>query len=59
MTLVLSRRKSEKITLLCKNVPIEVVVVEIRGDKVRLGFDAPKHVEIFRNEILAKGEDDD
>ena len=47
--LVLSRRKSESI-IIGENV-IEVMIVEIRGDKVRLGITAPKDVPVHRKEI--------
>jgi len=30
---------------------IELTVVEVRGDQVRLGVEAPKHVSIHRKEI--------
>ena len=30
---------------------IKVMVVEIRGDKVRLGIEAPKEVEVHRREV--------
>ena len=30
---------------------IELVVVEVRGDQVRLGVEAPKHVSIHRKEV--------
>lgn len=46
--LVLSRKKNESIVI---NDSITVVVVEIRGDKVRLGIDAPKDVSVHRKEI--------
>ena len=46
--LVLSRKKNESIII---NDNIIVTVVEIRGDKVRLGFDAPKDVPIHRREV--------
>ena len=46
--LVLSRKKNESIVI---NNDITVVVVEIRGDKVRLGVEAPKEVPVFRSEI--------
>ena len=46
--LVLSRKKGESIII---NDNIVVTVVDIRGDKVRLGFDAPKDVPIFRSEV--------
>ena len=46
--LVLSRKIGERI-IINKNIVLEVV--EIRGDKVRLGIIAPKEVPIFREEI--------
>ena len=45
--LVLSRKKNESIII---NDNITIVVVEIRGDKVRLGIEAPKEVPVHRNE---------
>ncbi len=30
---------------------IELTVVEVRGDQVRLGIDAPKHVSVHRKEV--------
>jgi len=46
--LVLSRKKNESIVI---NDDIRVVVVEIRGDKVRLGIEAPKEVPVHRREV--------
>jgi len=46
--LVLSRKKNESIII---NDHITVTVVEIRGDKVRLGIDAPKDVTVHRREV--------
>ncbi len=46
--LVLSRKKNESIII---NDDITIVVVEIRGDKVRLGVDAPKEVPVHRQEV--------
>ena len=46
--LVLSRKKNESIII---NDQITVTVVEIRGDKVRLGIDAPKDVSVHRREV--------
>ncbi len=46
--LVLSRKKNESIVI---NHDITVVVVEIRGDKVRLGVEAPKEVPVHRKEV--------
>ncbi len=46
--LVLSRKKNEAIRI---NNDIVITVVEIRGDKVRLGIDAPKDVAVHRQEV--------
>jgi carbon storage regulator len=46
--LVLSRKKNESIII---NDHITVTVVEIRGDKVRLGIEAPKDVTVHRREV--------
>ena len=46
--LVLSRKKNESIVI---NDDITVVVVEIRGDKVRLGVEAPKEIPVHRPEV--------
>ncbi|MGE3315175.1 MAG: carbon storage regulator CsrA [Planctomycetaceae bacterium] len=48
--LVLSRKKNESIVI---DGNIVITVVEIRGDKVRLGINAPKEVPIHRSEIHA------
>jgi carbon storage regulator len=46
--LVLSRKKDESIII---NDHIRVTVVEIRGDKVRLGIEAPKEITVHRREV--------
>jgi len=46
--LVLTRKKDESILI---NGDIEIVVVEIKGDKVKLGIEAPPHISIFRKEV--------
>ena len=46
--LVLSRKKNESIII---NDNITVTVIEIRGDKVRLGIEAPKDVSVHRREV--------
>jgi len=46
--LVLSRKKNESIVI---NNDIVITVVEIRGDKVRLGIVAPKDVPVHREEV--------
>lgn len=46
--LVLSRKINETIII---NDNIVITVVDIRGDKVRLGIDAPKDVPVHRKEV--------
>ena len=46
--LVLSRKKNESIVI---NNDITIVVVDIRGDKVRLGIEAPKEIPVHRREV--------
>ncbi|MDR0335713.1 MAG: carbon storage regulator CsrA [Planctomycetaceae bacterium] len=46
--LVLSRKTDESVVI---NDNITIVVVEIRGNKVRLGIEAPKDISIHRKEI--------
>jgi carbon storage regulator len=46
--LVLSRKKNESIVI---NDDITIVVVEVRGDKVRLGVEAPPEVPVHRQEV--------
>ena len=46
--LVLSRKQGERIIV---DDCVEITVVEVRGGKVRLGFRAPDHVAIHRQEI--------
>ncbi len=49
--LVLTRRVNEKI-LIGDN--IVVTVLEVRGDQVRLGIDAPRDVRVFREEVVLR-----
>lgn len=46
--LVLSRKKNESIVI---DDRIKILVVDIRGDKVRLGIEAPKEVPVHRQEV--------
>lgn len=46
--LVLSRKKNESIVI---NNDIVITVVEVRGDKVRLGIVAPRDVAVHREEV--------
>lgn len=47
--LVLSRKRDEQIVI---NGNIIITVVEIRGDKVRLGIEAPGSVPVHRREVF-------
>jgi carbon storage regulator len=46
--LVLSRQKDESIMI---GDDIKVTVVDVRGDKVRLGIEAPREVSVHRIEV--------
>ncbi len=46
--LVLSRQRDETIVI---GDDIEITIVDIRGEKVRLGINAPPHVPVHRKEV--------
>ncbi len=46
--LALSRRKNEAIVI---NNNIEITVLDIRGDQIKLGISAPKEIPIYRKEV--------
>ncbi len=46
--LVLSRQRDETIMI---GDDVEITVVDIRGDKVRLGITAPRHIQVHRKEV--------
>ncbi len=46
--LVLSRQRDETIMI---GDEIEITIVDIRGDKVRLGINAPREVQVHRKEV--------
>ena len=46
--LALTRKKGEALVL---NNDIEITVLEIKGDQVKLGIQAPKEVPVYRKEI--------
>ena len=54
--LTLGRRAQQSVLIRCGDVTIEVVMVEIRGDRARLAFSAPRDVEILRAELEGKAE---
>ena len=47
--LILSRKINEKIMI---GEDISISIIEIRGDQVRIGVDAPKTVKVFRREVF-------
>ncbi|HIE98372.1 MAG TPA: carbon storage regulator [Planctomycetes bacterium] len=47
--LVLSRKKNESIVI---NDDVVITVIEVRGDKVRLGIKAPREIPVHRKEVL-------
>ena len=46
--LVLSRQKDESIMI---GDDVEITIVDVRGDKVRLGINAPRNISVHRKEI--------
>ena len=46
--LALSRKKNEAIII---NNDIEITVLEVKGDQVKIGISAPKEVPIYRKEV--------
>ncbi len=46
--LVLSRQKDESIVI---GDDVEITIVDVRGDKVRLGITAPKNIPVHRREV--------
>jgi carbon storage regulator len=53
--LVLSRKKDQGIII---GDNIELTIIEIQGDQVRIGIKAPKSVSIFRKEIFQEIQDE-
>ncbi|ASV68261.1 carbon storage regulator CsrA [Cytobacillus sp. FSL W7-1323] len=46
--LVLTRRKNESIII---NENIEITIVAVEGDQIKLGIQAPKDIDIYRKEV--------
>jgi len=46
--LVLSRQRDQSIMI---GDDIEITIVDVRGDKVRVGINAPRHVSVHRKEV--------
>lgn len=49
--LALTRKKGESLVI---NNDIEITILEIRGDQIKLGVSAPKEVPIYRKEVYTK-----
>lgn len=49
--LALTRKKGESLVI---NNNIEVTVLEIRGDQIKLGISAPKEVPVYRKEVYVQ-----
>ena len=49
--LALSRKQGESIVI---NNNIEITILEVKGDQVKLGIDAPKSVPVYRKEIYTE-----
>ena len=47
--LVLARKTGQSIII---NDNIEIMVIEVRGDQVRIGIEAPKSIPVLRKELL-------
>ena len=47
--LILSRKINEKIKI---GSDITLTIIEVRGDQVKIGVEAPKHVKVFREEVF-------
>lgn len=46
--LALSRKKGEALVI---NNNIEITILEIKGDQIKLGINAPKEVPVYRKEV--------
>ena len=49
--LALSRKKNEAIVI---NNNIEITILEVKGDQVKIGISAPKEVPVYRKEVYAQ-----
>ena len=47
--LILSRKVDEKIKI---GEDITITLIEVHGDQVKIGVEAPKHVKLFRQEVF-------
>ena len=52
--LALSRKKNESLII---NNNVEITILEIKGEQVKIGITAPKDVSIYRKEVYAQIQD--
>ncbi|MFT4414406.1 carbon storage regulator CsrA [Fredinandcohnia humi] len=53
--LVLTRKKNESIKI---GDDIEITILSVSGEQIKIGIDAPKHVEIHRKEVYVEIQDE-
>lgn len=52
--LALSRKRNEAIMI---NNDIEITILDIKGDQVKIGISAPKHIPVYRKEVFLQIEE--
>ena len=53
--LIISRAKDEEVFILPPgSMPIRVLIVDLKGDQIKLGFDADQDIPILRSELLTE-----
>lgn len=52
--LVLTRQKNQKVLVRVGDAVLELVIVDVKGDKVKLGFAGPDDFQIKREELVAQ-----
>jgi carbon storage regulator len=54
--LILSRRPGERLVLMMGDYKATIELIEISGNRVRVGIDAPREIEVVREEIPLRTE---
>ncbi|PLT31071.1 carbon storage regulator CsrA [Peribacillus deserti] len=49
--LILTRKKGESIQI---GSNIEIKIISVSGDQIKIGIDAPKHIDVFRKELYVE-----
>jgi len=52
--LVVNRREGEGVVVTTPDAQIVIAIVGLKGDRVRLGVEAPPHVRIVREEVFER-----